>query len=80
MSPSFVCNCNGVTEQKLIAAIAQRKITDLSKLMLRTGAGMSCGRCKPALKVILERNKVVDPNPQQEIDWDQAGKPPSPAS
>jgi len=56
MSPSFVCNCNGVTEQKLIAAIAQRKITDLSKLMLRTGAGMSCGRCRPALKVILERN------------------------
>lgn len=77
MSPSFVCNCNGVTEQKLKDALAQRKITDLSKLMLRTGAGMSCGRCRPALKVILERYRVVDQNPQQEIDWNQVSKPPS---
>lgn len=50
-----ICNCNEVSEREVLNAIKRknaRKVVDVSKL---TRAGTDCGRCKPTIQAILDR-------------------------
>lgn len=70
MSPSFICNCNGVSEQEIKRVIAKRQIMDLQSLIIFSGAGASCGRCRPLVQSILEINRPVKPDKQTKIKWE----------
>ncbi|MCA1745258.1 MAG: (2Fe-2S)-binding protein [Bacteroidales bacterium] len=70
MSPSFICNCNGVSEQEIKRVIAKRQIIELKSLIIFSGAGASCGRCRPLVQSILEANLPVKPNLQTKIKWE----------
>ncbi|MCX6020357.1 MAG: nitrite reductase large subunit NirB [Chloroflexi bacterium] len=48
-----ICNCNGVTKGKLVAAV-QGGLRSLTLLCNATRAGTGCGSCKPQVQAILE--------------------------
>ena len=48
-----ICNCNGVTKGRLIAACRQGNDT-LESVASATRAGTGCGACKPQVKAVLE--------------------------
>jgi nitrite reductase (NADH) large subunit len=70
MSPSYICNCNGVSEQEIKRVIAKRQIVELKSLIIFSGAGASCGRCRPRVQAVLEANLPVKPNQQTKIKWE----------
>jgi bacterioferritin-associated ferredoxin len=70
MSPSYICNCNGVSEQEIKRVIAKRQIVELKSLIIFSGAGASCGRCRPLVQSILDANRPNRPNQQTKIKWE----------
>jgi bacterioferritin-associated ferredoxin len=70
MSPSNICICNGVSEQDIKRAIAKWQIVELRSLIILSGAGSSCGRCRPKVQSILDANQPVVKNLQTKIKWD----------
>jgi bacterioferritin-associated ferredoxin len=70
MSPAYICNCNGVSEQEIKRIIAKWKIVELKSLIIFSGAGASCGRCRPQVQSILEANRPALPNQQTKIKWE----------
>ncbi|MBI4497939.1 MAG: NAD(P)/FAD-dependent oxidoreductase, partial [Chloroflexi bacterium] len=48
-----VCNCNGVTKGKIVAAV-QGGLRSLKLVCEATRAGTGCGSCKPQVQAILE--------------------------
>ncbi|WP_062126111.1 (2Fe-2S)-binding protein [Geofilum rubicundum] len=70
MSPSYICSCNGVSEQEIKRVIAKRQVVELRSLIILSGAGASCGRCRPKVQSILEANRPVVSNLQTKIKWE----------
>jgi len=70
MSPAYICNCNAVTEKEIKRVIVKWKIEDLKTLIIQSGAGASCGRCRPQVKSILEANTPEVNDLQIRIKWD----------
>ena len=52
---ALVCSCRAVGEKTLAAAIAQGA-HDLDRLGEVTGAGVTCGSCRPELKRLIQRH------------------------
>lgn len=48
-----ICNCNGVTKGKIVAAVREGK-RSLKTLCDATRAGTGCGSCKPQVQALLE--------------------------
>jgi nitrite reductase [NAD(P)H] large subunit len=48
-----ICGCNGVTKGKILAAIAQHKLTTLDQVRSRTKASASCGSCSCQVEGLL---------------------------
>ena len=49
-----VCDCNGVSKGRIVATIQDLKLKKVSEVVHETGAGNSCGSCKPLVGQILE--------------------------
>lgn len=50
----IVCECAGVTDQKIEQLVKEDKVKTLADLQKLTGAGTHCGRCKPKLEEMIE--------------------------
>lgn len=50
-----VCDCNGVTKGRIVAAIQEKGLGSVSAVGAETSAGTSCGSCKPLVGEILEQ-------------------------
>lgn len=56
--------CNFVTEKEILSAISDGAVT-LQDITQMTGAGESCGRCRPVIENMLKESTVnAEPNPQ----------------
>lgn len=51
---TVVCECMGITDQRIEELVKEDKITDFASLQAETGAGTVCGRCKGRLSDLLE--------------------------
>lgn len=71
MSPAYICNCNGVSEKEIKRVIDKWQIVELKSLIIYSGAGASCGRCRPLVQSILEANRPKVPTQQVKIKWDK---------
>lgn len=69
MSPSFICICNRVSETEIVRAIVKKKKYSLKEIIPFTGAGASCGKCRPMVSTILLNTMQGIPNVQKSIDW-----------
>ncbi|HAX95681.1 MAG TPA: (2Fe-2S)-binding protein [Prolixibacteraceae bacterium] len=64
MGRKLVCLCNLVTEKEILSAIRDGAVSlhDVTEL---TGAGESCGRCRPIIENMLNEAAVnAEPNAQ----------------
>lgn len=52
----YVCICNAVTENELLAAVDEGA-TSLNELMRATGAGTCCGSCTDEAERLLEESR-----------------------
>lgn len=50
-----VCDCNGISKGQIVATIEDLKLKKVSEVTAKTGAGNSCGSCKPLVGQILEQ-------------------------
>ncbi len=50
-----VCNCYGVTKADLVKSIRKHSLESLTDVQAATKASTGCGRCKPAVIAILEK-------------------------
>lgn len=50
----IICECMGITDQKIEELVKTDQVADLDKLQELTGAGTVCGRCKAKLAETLE--------------------------
>ncbi len=48
-----VCDCNGISKGEIVATIEDLKLKKVSQVVSETGAGNSCGSCKPLVGQIL---------------------------
>jgi nitrite reductase (NADH) large subunit len=48
-----ICGCNGITKQRIVAAIAQHGLTDLAGVRAHTKASASCGSCTGKVEALL---------------------------
>lgn len=71
MSPSFICTCNRVSEIEIVRAIVKKKKYSLKEIIPFTGAGASCGRCRPMVSTILLNTMQSIPAIQKTIDWNE---------
>jgi bacterioferritin-associated ferredoxin len=59
----YVCHCRAVTDCRIREVIAAGA-TDLGELARRSGAGITCGGCLPAVKRLLrEQGHDAPPRP-----------------
>jgi len=59
----YVCHCQAVTDCRIREVIAAGA-TDLGELARRSGAGITCGGCLPAVKRLLrEHGQAAPPRP-----------------
>jgi bacterioferritin-associated ferredoxin len=49
----YVCLCNGVTSQAVIAAVAAGASTS-NEVAKACGAGAECGRCRRSVRAIID--------------------------
>jgi len=50
---TIICNCFGVTDQKIIRIIEMNNLTTVEQVTNYTKAGGGCGQCKPEIEKIL---------------------------
>ncbi len=50
-----ICNCYDVTKSDLVKAIRKHKLESLVDVQAATKASTGCGRCKPMVVGILEK-------------------------
>ena len=56
MNKKVICLCNFVTEKEVVRAL-EKGAGSVSEIMILTGAGSGCGRCRQAVENIM--NNVV---------------------
>ena len=56
VSDSIICTCFNVTEHQIVEAIEINGLTTVDEITNYTKAGGACGRCKSAIKKILEKH------------------------
>jgi nitrite reductase (NADH) large subunit len=61
---AVVCNCNGVTKGDICRALPTIE-PSLQAITRQTGAGGSCGSCKPLLQTLLGGSAAVEPVERQ---------------
>ncbi|WP_127534330.1 nitrite reductase large subunit NirB [Paenibacillus kobensis] len=52
-SDEIVCGCNGVTKGTIVQAITSKGLTTGQEVQACTGAGRSCGGCKPTVEQLV---------------------------
>jgi NAD(P)H-nitrite reductase large subunit len=69
MNLNKICFCNEVLEIQIVNAITKKGALTLAEVQKLTRAGIDCGRCKPKIKSILERELAkLPPNAQLSLD------------
>jgi nitrite reductase (NADH) large subunit len=71
---SQVCNCNGVTKDRICGAVADG-CTSLPKVMDATRAGKGCGSCKGLVQRIVEWAADGDLTEEESASWYVPGVP-----
>ena len=56
VSDNVICTCFNVTEHQIVEAIEVNGVTTVDEITNYTKAGGACGRCKGAIKKILEKH------------------------
>ena len=51
---TIICECMGVTDQRIEDLVKNDKVTNLAQLQDITGAGTKCGKCKAKLEHLIE--------------------------
>lgn len=51
---TVICECMGVTDQRIEELVKNDEVTNLSQLQDITGAGTKCGKCKAKLEHLIE--------------------------
>jgi len=59
----IICTCFGVTENKIIKAIQEDKLTTIEDVTNYTKAGGACGRCKSIIQKIIDKYVPVQTKP-----------------
>ena len=54
----IVCLCGNVKEKEIVTAIKKTHTTKLKDVQLITGAACGCGRCIPAINILMEKGKT----------------------
>lgn len=62
----IVCTCFQVTENQIISAIKENQLTTVEEVTNFTKAGGACGKCKPQIQALLEKENKQPP--QEKID------------
>jgi bacterioferritin-associated ferredoxin len=52
----YVCICNGVTDQQILA-VAEAGCETVSEMTMRTGAGANCGSCLSLVAEMIEDSR-----------------------
>jgi NAD(P)H-nitrite reductase large subunit len=66
MARKLLCVCNFIPDREILKAI-ENGATDLEDIKEYTGAGTSCGRCRPAIENILKVQVNTIKEPQQRL-------------
>jgi bacterioferritin-associated ferredoxin len=64
MARKLVCVCNFISEKEILKAIDEGA-SDLEDIKILTGAGTSCGRCHPAVILLLKERTTAKPSGSQ---------------
>ena len=53
----IICNCNGITEKKIVNTIKKRGARKLEHIQQLTGAATNCGRCIPVIDSLISEHE-----------------------
>lgn len=64
----IICFCSNVKEKEIAKAVKGKSISNLKDIQHATGAATGCGRCIPAIDILLkEEITKLDTNPQKKL-------------